>query len=116
MGKQRPFFKIEIYDDDPIALKKFVDDQKNLLFNEAFVGIKSAMRKNSTEAIICYINDINIRATLPKEDWNNALSSSLGYFESNDEYEKCLEINSLLKQLQHEPRSGSYRYSETTTQ
>ena len=115
MGKQRPFFKIEIYDDDPVALKRFVDDQKDLLFNEAFIGIKSAYRKNRSEAILCFINDISLRATLPKSDWVNALSSSLGYFESQDEFEKCFEINTLLKQLQHEPRSGSFKYSESVT-
>ena len=34
--------------------------------------------------------------------WENALSSSLGYFESEDQFELCKDINTTLKMLRHE--------------
>ena len=59
------------------------------------------VNQNKDIAEICSINNDIAIATIAKKDWENALSSSLGYFESNDEYEMCGDINYTLKLLRN---------------
>lgn len=85
-------------------LKEFIDKNKSSLFSETFAGIKHAIRTNKSVADICNVNTTSALMTIEKTGWENALSSSLGYFESIDEFEKCKEINFTLKMLRNEKR------------
>ena len=83
------------------ALDHFVENNKSFLFLETFSGIKQAIRRNKSIAEICSVNSKDVIATIEKEGWENALSSSLGFFESEDKFELCKEINTTLKMLHH---------------
>ena len=82
-------------------LNEFINDNKSNIFKETFSGIKHAIRQNKNIAEICSVNTDVAVATIAKKDWESALSSSLGYFESNDEYEMCGDINYTLKLLRN---------------
>ena len=83
------------------ALDHFIKNNKSFLFLETFSGIKQAIRRNKSIAEICSVNSKDVIATIEKEGWENALSSSLGFFESEDKFELCKEINTTLKMLHH---------------
>lgn len=104
MAKQRKLINIKVIGATQTHLNEFIDENKGSLFSETFAGIKQAMRRNKSIADICNVNTTNALITLEKENWENALSSSLGYFESVDEFEKCKEISSTLKMLRNEKR------------
>ena len=100
MGK-RKLLNLKVIGHSPKLLKEFINDNKSNIFKETFSGIKHAIRQNKNIAEICSVNTDVAIATIAKKDWENALSSSLGYFESNDEYEMCGDINYTLKLLRN---------------
>ena len=100
MGK-RKLLNLKVIGHSPKLLNEFINDNKFNIFKEAFSGIKHAIRQNQNVAEICSVNTDVAVATIAKKDWENALSSSLGYFESNDEYEMCGDINYTLKMLRN---------------
>ena len=100
MGK-RKLLNLKVIGHSPKLLKEFINDNKSNIFKETFSGIKHAIRQNKSIAEICSVNTDIAIATIAKKDWENALSSSLGYFESNDEYEMCGDINYTLKMLRN---------------
>ena len=100
MGK-RKLLNLKVIGHSPKLLNEFINDNKFNIFKEAFSGIKHAIRQNQNVAEICSVNTDVAVATIAKKDWESALSSSLGYFESNDEYEMCGDINYTLKLLRN---------------
>ena len=105
MSKPRKLINVKVLGASQIYLREFVNENKGSLFAETFAGIKQAIRKNQKTAIICSVNTNSATAVIEKEGWENALSSSLGYYESVDEFEMCKEINTTLKLLRNEDRS-----------
>jgi hypothetical protein len=100
MGK-RKLLNLKVLGHSPKLLKEFINDNKSNIFKETFSGIKHAIRQNKDTAEICSVNTDIAIATIAKKDWENALSSSLGYFESIDQYEMCGDINYTLKMLRN---------------
>ena len=100
MGK-RKLLNLKVIGHSPKLLKEFINDNKSNIFKETFSGIKHAIRQNKSIAEICSVNTDIAVATIAKKDWENALSSSLGYFESIDQYEMCGDINYTLKMLRN---------------
>tara|TARA_R110000822_G_scaffold67141_1_gene163693 strand:+ start:407 stop:766 length:360 start_codon:yes stop_codon:yes gene_type:complete len=111
MSKPRKLINVKLLGASQTHLREFIDDNKGFLFAETFAGIKQAIRRNQSVATICSINTNSATATIEKEGWENALSSSLGYYESLNEFEKCGEINLTLKLLRNEKRPA--RFSQT---
>jgi len=105
MGNPRKLINVKILGASQKNLDEFVNDNKGFLFKETHAGIKHAMRRNKSIAEICNINTNSAKAVIEKSGWENALSSSLGYYESKDEFEICKEINLTLKLLRNETRS-----------
>ena len=105
MTKPRKLINVKVLGASQTHLREFVNENKGSLFAETFAGIKQAIRKNQKTAIICSVNTNSATAVIEKEGWENALSSSLGYYESVDEFEMCKEINTTLKLLRNEDRS-----------
>ena len=105
MSKPRKLINVRVLGASQTHLREFVNENKGSLFAETFAGIKQAIRKNQKTAIICSVNTNSATAVIEKEGWENALSSSLGYYESVDEFEMCKEINTTLKLLRNEDRS-----------
>ena len=100
MGK-RKLLNLKVVGHSPKLLNEFINDNKSNIFRETFSGIKHAIRQNKDTAEICSVNTDIAIATIAKKDWESALSSSLGYFESMDQYEICGDINYTLKLLRN---------------
>ena len=100
MGK-RKLLNLKVVGHSPKLLNEFINDNKSNIFRETFSGIKHAIRQNKDTVEICSVNTDIAIATIAKKDWESALSSSLGYFESMDQYEMCGDINYTLKLLRN---------------
>jgi hypothetical protein len=105
---KRKLINLRVIGNSEKLLNQFIDNNKAYIFKETYAGIKHAIRQNKSIAEICNINTNSATATLPKEGWENALSSSLGYFESVDEFEMCRDINTTLKTLHNVKRSTKF--------
>jgi len=104
---KRKLLNLRVIGNSEKLLNQFIDKNKAYIFKETYAGIKHAIRQNKSVAEICSVNTNSAIATLPKSGWENALSSSLGYFESVDEFEMCRDINTTLKTLRNVKRSTS---------
>ena len=104
---KRKLLNLRVVGNSDKLLNQFIDKNKAYIFKETYAGIKHAIRQNKSVAEICSVNTNSAIATLPKSGWENALSSSLGYFESVDEFEMCRDINTTLKTLRNVKRSTS---------
>ena len=102
MGKDRQLQNLRVLGISSEALEHFVNNNKSFLFFETVSGIKQAIAKGKTVAEICNVNSTNVIAVIEKKGWENALSSSLGYFESEEQFEVCEQINTTLKSLRNE--------------
>jgi hypothetical protein len=105
MSNPRKLINVKILGASQKNLDEFVNENKGFLFKETYAGIKQAIRRNKSVAEICNVNTNSATVVIGKEHWESALSSSLGYYESNDEFEMCKEISSTLKLLRNEDRS-----------
>lgn len=92
MSKPRKLINVKVLGASQTHLREFVNENKGSLFAETFAGIKQAIRKNQKTATICSVNTNSATAVIEKEGWENALSSSLGYYESIDEFEMCKKL------------------------
>lgn len=107
MGR-RKLLNLRVIGHSEELLNKFINKNKAYIFKETYAGIKHAIRQNKPVAEICSVNTNSAIATIPKAGWENALSSSLGYFESVDEFELCTDINLTLKTLRNVERSTKF--------
>ena len=105
---KRKLLNLRVIGNSKQLLNQFIDNNKEYIFRETYRGIKYAINKDKNVAEICSINTNSAIATIPQVGWKNALSSSLGYFESVDEFEMCKEINDTLKMLYNAKRSTKY--------
>ena len=108
---KRKLLNLRVIGNSRQLLNQFIDNNKKYIFRETYKGIKYAIDQDKNVAEICSINTNSAIATIPEIGWENALSSSLGYFESVDEFEMCKEINDTLKMLYN--AKGSTKQSET---
>jgi hypothetical protein len=105
---KRKLLNLRVIGNSRQLLNQFIDNNKEYIFRETYKGIKHAIDQDKNTAEICSINTNSAIATIPEMGWENALSSSLGYFESVDEFEMCKEINDTLKMLYNAKRSSKY--------
>ena len=105
---KRKLLNLRVIGHSEKLLTQFIDKNKAYIFRETYAGIKHALRQNKPIAEICSVNTNSAIATISKSGWENALSSSLGYFESVDEFEMCRDINTTLKTLRNVKRSTKF--------
>jgi hypothetical protein len=105
---KRKLLNLRIIGNSEELLNQFIEQNKESIFKEAYNGIKQAMRQNKSIAEICSVNTNSAIATIPKEGWENALSSSLGYFVSVEDFEMCKDIDTTLKMLRYGKRSTRF--------
>ena len=98
---KRKLLNLKFIGNSSKLLGDFIDSNKSYIFRETHAGIKQALRQKKSSAEICSVNTNSAIATIPKEGWENALGSSLGYFESVDEFEICQDIHKTIKLLHH---------------
>tara|TARA_R110000803_G_scaffold147060_1_gene212720 strand:+ start:43 stop:402 length:360 start_codon:yes stop_codon:yes gene_type:complete len=101
MSNPRKLSNIRLTGISEKGLDNFVKENKGFIFYETWAGIKQAVRRNRLTAEICTVNSPNDIVTIDRDEWENALSSSLGYFESRDEFEQCREIKFTINLLQY---------------
>lgn len=101
MSNPRKLSNLRIIGLSEKKLKNFVQENQKFFFYETWAGIKQAIRRNKISAEICSLNSPSDIIIIDKDNWENALSSSLGYFESENEFEQCKEVLNTIKLLQH---------------
>ena len=79
----------------------FIKNEKDLLFIETFTEIKNSIKNNKDIAKVANlsINNFIMVINIDKVDWVKHLKMSIKYFERIEDYETCIEINNVIKNL-----------------
>jgi hypothetical protein len=79
----------------------FIQNEKSLLFTETFNEIKKSIKNDDEMANVAnlIVNDEVIVINIDKKDWPLHLNYSIEYFESVEDYETCIEISNVVKNL-----------------
>lgn len=91
------------YFDTKEEFQAFIDKEKEWMYNRIFEAIKYAESNSFEEA---HILEAKIEETMSvvmmnseRSDWVNSLSLAMAWFESQERYERCSEILTILKRL-----------------
>jgi len=71
----------------------------DLVRRETPVGIERAIKQNKQDATLVEINNSGYYIEIPYKFWRNALNAVLEHYTDLEDYEKCIEIQNTLKQL-----------------
>jgi hypothetical protein len=72
---------------------------KNLLKTSIPECISNALKEKKIYACIFEINDTNHFVEIHKKDWISALEACVIFYAEDEEYEKCSEVNNLIKEI-----------------
>lgn len=89
--------KIEYEDGD--SLERIFNHQRDMVYNRIFSSIKFGVNNNLKGVVIFELGDTETYLDLMRDDWANSLNNCLFYFSKIEDYEKCLECQSLIKKI-----------------
>lgn len=91
--------KVENYE----GITTFLREEKNKFFTAIINGVKKAWKNKlgRVEVAEFSVNDSEaiVNIDIDEEDWEESLYLALYYYEENEEYEKCLEIKTLITNI-----------------
>lgn len=91
--------KVDNYDDIGIFLK----EEKKIFFGAIISGVKNAWKNklDRVEVAEFLIEDTEtvVNIDIEEEDWEESLYLALYYYEDIEEYEKCVEVKDLIRNI-----------------
>lgn len=79
---------------------------KNLLKTSVPECISNALKERKLYACIFEINDTSHFIEIHRKDWISALESCVVLHAEDEEYEKCSEINNLIKEIKEKQKDS----------
>lgn len=82
-------------------MSNYLRSNKESFFGLIIEGVKQCMGDGIEliDIIHFFVKDTKIVIQVKKDDWNTTLSLALEYFESVEDYEKCIEIKNLINNI-----------------
>lgn len=82
-------------------MSDYLRSNKESFFGLIIEGIKQCIGDGIEliDIIHFFVKDTKIVIQVKKDDWNTTLSLALEYFESVEDYEKCIEIKNLINNI-----------------
>jgi uncharacterized protein (UPF0303 family) len=69
------------------------------VYQETLAGINDAINNKRKTAVLFTISNTEMLVELNKQQWIPALESCLKWFEVDEQYEKCIEIKTLIDKI-----------------
>ena len=97
--KKREVINIELSWADPEELYELANSEKfySLLLEESLKAITHALENNDDKAVLFNIFNMSILVEVKKKNFINILKEVEKYFISNEEYERCTELQKLIQ-------------------
>lgn len=93
---------ISIAGDGMIDLEDVFEEYADNIYTYSFNAIKLSLKKDQDIAYVCKIKNEGetfYEIIIESYDWPEHLESAIQYYEDNEDYEKCAQILSLLKDI-----------------
>lgn len=81
------------------SLERIFRQHKNIVYNRIFESIKFGIKNNLKEVVIFELGDTEKYLDLTIEDWEDSLNKCMAYFSEIEEYEKCLDCQSIIVKI-----------------
>jgi cell division septal protein FtsQ len=100
-SKRRTIPQFNILVGDGVSYKDIIKDEnlEKYVLNETVSSIKDSIEKNKKYAILLNLSKDGYDVEIPRENWKDALSNPLRFYENKEMYEKCDEIIKLINVL-----------------
>jgi hypothetical protein len=89
---------VEGYED----IDNFLKYEKEKFFNEIIKSIKKAWKEKIEEVIVIQFivgEETLIDLSINQDDWEESLHLALYHYESIEEYEKCIQIQTMIDEI-----------------
>jgi hypothetical protein len=73
---------------------------KTFIFDKTLTAIKSAIRNKKNDITLFNIVNFNYLLSIDKADFKKVLESMIEFYVAQEEYEKCKEINKIIKKYE----------------
>jgi len=82
-------------------MSDYLRNNKESFFGLIIEGVKQCIEDGVEliDIIHFFVKDTKIVIQVKKDDWNTTLLLALEYFESVEDYEKCIEIKNLINNI-----------------
>jgi hypothetical protein len=82
-------------------MSDYLRNNKESFFGLIIEGVKQCIEDGIEfiDIIHFFVKDTKIVIQVKKDDWNTTLLLALEYFESVEDYEKCIEIKNLINNI-----------------
>ena len=82
-------------------MSDYLRSNKESFFGLIIEGVKQCIEDGVEliDIIHFFVKDTKIVIQVKKDDWNTTLLLALEYFESVEDYEKCIEIKNLINNI-----------------
>lgn len=94
---------IEIELSNSIEAKKYLDNNKSSFMKLLVNSVEYSFLNNLKSVIVAKIylteEDISMNIEIGEANWKKTLNLALSHYTKMEEYEECINVNNLLKQI-----------------
>jgi hypothetical protein len=94
-----PNIELVIYEQEQIKLLNDSVEFKIFIFEQVLNAIKDAIKNNINEIKVLNVTNFSYSLVIFKSQFKDILSNILKFYENQEEYIKCKEINKLIKKI-----------------
>lgn len=83
------------------SFERIFRQHKEIVYTRIFESIKFGIKNNLKEVVVFELGDTETYLDLMINDWENSLNNCIIYFTEVEDYEKCLECQSMIKKINY---------------
>ena len=102
MSKSRrkiPIFKVLVMPDADYSQIINIPEVKEVIMDEVVIAIKEGVSTKKKSISLFSLANSEYYIELEKPQWGTSLQQALSYYESEENYTKCMECRELLKKI-----------------
>jgi len=105
MSKSRrkiPTFKVSVMPDADYSQILHIPEVKEAVMGEVVIAIKEGVNSKKKSISLFSLANSEYYIELEKQQWGASLQQALNYYESEENYTKCIECRELLKKISYD--------------
>jgi hypothetical protein len=105
MSKSRrkiPTFKVSVMPDADYSQILHIPEVKEAVMGEVVIAIKEGVNSKKKSISLFSLTNSEYYIELEKQQWGASLQQALNYYESEENYTKCIECRELLKKISYD--------------
>ena len=97
-----PTFRVSVMPDADYSQILHIPEVKEAVMNEVVIAIKEGVNTKKKSISLFSLANSEYYIELEKPQWGTSLQQALSFYESEENYIKCIECRELLKKLSYD--------------